>query len=59
MNEIELFRRIVQIEYEITKAVRNGHRPFIGDKYQEQRSELNILRCLYFGEDSKFCKKRK
>lgn len=40
-------------------SINKGHRPSIGDQYNDLRVEVNILRCLYFGNDSKFCKKTK
>lgn len=57
MDENQILKRIVECEYTMFLAIRNGHKPVIGDKYQSMRTELNILRCLYYGEDSKFCRK--
>jgi hypothetical protein len=57
LNEIQ--KRITDIEYELFKSVREGHRPHIGDQYNDLRVEVNILRCMYFGYDSKFCNKTK
>ena len=34
------------------KARNNGHKPNDGDKFQPLRIENEILRCMYFGEDS-------
>ena len=56
-NEIE--KKITDIEYELFISIRQGHRPSIGDQYHNLRVEVNILRCMYFGYDSKFCKKTK
>ena len=53
----DLISRIIDLEYEITSAIINGHRPSIGDKFQEKRNELNTLRCVVFGYESNFCKK--
>jgi len=36
--------RIIQIELEITNAVREGHKPFFGDKFKEKREEAIQLR---------------
>lgn len=52
-------RRIVEIEYEMFLAVRNGHKPSGSDHFKEKREELKILRCMYFGLESKFCKIKK
>ena len=49
--------RIVEIEMIIQKAVWEGHRCSINDKYQPLRIERDILRCIYFGSESNFCKK--
>jgi hypothetical protein len=57
LNEIQ--KRITDIEYELFKSVREGHRPHIGDQYNDLRVEVNILRCMHFGYDSKFCNKTK
>lgn len=53
----ELKSRIIELEHEITSAIINGHRPYVGDVYQEKRIELNTLRCLVFGYESEYCKK--
>jgi len=36
--------RIVQIEWEITTAIREGHKSFYGDKFKEKREEAIRLR---------------
>jgi hypothetical protein len=59
MTLTEIEKRITDIEYELFKSVREGHRPHIGDQYNDLRVEVNILRCMYFGYDSKFCNKTK
>jgi hypothetical protein len=51
--------RIVEIEYELFLSIRNGHRPSNDDCYKNKRTELEFLRCLYFGIESKFCKIKK
>jgi len=53
----DLISKIIKLEYEITTAIIDGHKPSINDKFQEMRSELNTLRCLVFGYESNFCKK--
>jgi len=57
LNEIQ--KKITDIEYELFMSIRQGHRPSIGDQYHNLRVEVNILRCMYFGYDSEFCKKTK
>jgi hypothetical protein len=52
-------QRIVEIEYELFLAIRNGHRPSYDDCYRNKRTELDFLRCLHFGIESKFCKIKK
>ena len=37
------------------KAHNSGHRPNDADEFQPLRIENEILRCLYFGEDSPHC----
>jgi hypothetical protein len=36
--------RIIQIEMEITEAIRNGHKAFWGDQFREKRNEMLQLR---------------
>ena len=57
MQQKEMTGRIVEIEMIIQKAVWEGHRCSINDKYQPLRIERDILRCIYFGSESNFCKK--
>lgn len=59
MNEIEITNRIVEIEYELFLSIRQGHKPSHNDCYKEKRLELEILRCHYYGLNSKFCKIKK
>ena len=56
LNEIN--KRIIAGEYILTEVVRNGHKPFFGDEYEKIRTEVGVLRCLYFGEDSPYCNSR-
>ena len=58
MTQNEIMKRIIQGEFELTQVVRNGHRPYFGDEYETIRTEVGVLRCLYFGENSKFCNPR-
>jgi len=59
MDKNQLMKKIVDGEYTLFLAIRNGHKTYIGDKYQEIRTEIELCRCLYYGEDSKFCKKNR
>lgn len=54
----DLISRIIDLEYEITSAIINGHKPSVDDIFQEKRNELNTLRCVIFGYESQFCKKK-
>jgi hypothetical protein len=58
MTQNEIMKRIIQGEFKLTQVVRNGHRPYYGDEYETIRTEVGVLRCLYFGENSKFCNPR-
>lgn len=53
----EIISRIVELEYEITSAIIQGHKSSIDDKFQSLRIELNTLRCIIFGYGSEYCKK--
>ena len=53
----DLITRIIELEYQITISIIQGHRPYIGDKFQSYRNELETLRCIVFGQKSTFCKK--
>lgn len=59
MSKNEMSGRIVEIEFEIFQAIRNGHRPHENDQFKEKRKEVEFLRCLYYGLESKFCKIKK
>ena len=56
MDRNEMSKRIVDGEWFLTKKVMEGHKPYYGDQYEHIRTEVDILRCLYFGNDSPFCK---
>jgi hypothetical protein len=58
MTQNEILKRIIKGEFELTEVVRKGHRPYYGDEYETIRTEVGVLRCLYFGENSKFCNPR-
>ena len=55
----DISSRIVEIEWELTQAVRNGHKASDKDEYSHLRMEVDMLRCIYFGLDSPHCKLKK
>jgi len=59
MTKSEMSGRIVEIEYEMFMAIRNGHKPHNNDQFRNKRKEMDFLRCMYYGLDSKFCKIKK
>jgi hypothetical protein len=59
MIEQQMVKRIVELEYEMTLAIRNGHKACMTDKFQYKRQEVDMLRCIYFGLDSPHCKIKK
>ena len=44
MTDIEKSALISKLDYEITKAVLNGHKSVMGDKFQEHRDTILKLR---------------
>lgn len=57
MSEQDVLKRIVDIEYKLFQTIRDGHKPCGGDQYHDLRVEVSLLRCLYYGIESNFCKK--
>jgi hypothetical protein len=57
MNKNKISGRIVEIELLLQQAVWNGHKSAMNDQYQHLRIERDILRCVYFGNESTHCKK--
>lgn len=55
----QVMSRIINLEYEMTHAIIQGHQSSADDKFKNHREELNLLRCLYFGYKSNYCKFRK
>ena len=55
MNKSEMISKIIKNEMKIMNARNNGHKPNDADEFQPLRIENEILRCLYFGEDSPHC----
>ena len=48
MTDNEKKALITKLDYEMTKAVLNGHRPYYGDKFQEHRDIILKLRIELF-----------
>lgn len=57
MNKNKISGRIVEIELLLQQAVWNGHKSARNDQYQHLRIERDILRCVYFGNESTHCRK--
>ena len=57
MKKKDMSSRIIEIEMTIMKAMSKGHKPSTGDQFQPMRIEQEILRCMYFGEDSPHCRR--
>jgi UDP-galactopyranose mutase len=53
----QIMSKIIELELELTRAIINGHRCTADDRFEGHRKELSILRCLYYGKESIFCKK--
>jgi hypothetical protein len=56
MEKEKIISRIIEIETILVNSLFEGHKPIGNDKYQPLRIEVRLLRCLYFGEDSPYCK---
>lgn len=44
MTDVEKSALISKLDYEITKAILNGHKSVVGDKFQEHRDTILKLR---------------
>ena len=55
----QIMSKIIKLELELTRAIINGHKCTGDDIFKEHRDELSVLRCLYYGYNSKFCKIKK
>lgn len=44
MTDVEKSALISKLDYEMTKAVLNGYKPYHGDKFQEHRDTILKLR---------------
>lgn len=58
MTKQEMNSKIIENEKIIRDALNRGHRPTTGDQYQPLRIENEILRCMYYGEDSPHCRRQ-
>ncbi len=56
---VQIMSRIIKLETEITSSIINGHNPSENDVFREKRNEITLLRCMYFGYRSKYCKIKK
>lgn len=56
MEKAEMLSEISETASKLINAIKEGHIPSDDDKFKEDRKRLILLRCLYFGEDSKYCK---
>ena len=54
----QILSKIIELDLIITRSIINGHNPSENDQYKEQREELNTLRCVYFGYETKYCNKK-
>lgn len=57
MEKSEMSSRIIQNEMIMLNALNNGHKPNTSDEFQPLRVENEILRCMYYGEDSPNCRR--
>lgn len=58
MTKSEMSTKIVENEMIMIRARNKGHKPNDADEFQPLRVENEILRCLYFGEDSPHCRRK-
>jgi hypothetical protein len=57
-SQNQILSKIIELDLIITRSIINGHNPSENDQYKEQREELNTLRCVYFGYETKYCNKK-
>jgi len=57
MDKNKISSKIVNNEMLMRDAITKGIMPSDNDEFQPLRVENEILRCLYFGEDSPYCKR--
>jgi len=53
-----MMSKIIKNETIIRKALSEGHKPHTSDEFQPLRIEIELLRCMYFGEDSPHCRRQ-
>ena len=53
-----MLSKILKGEYIMTTAVINGHKASDGDEFKDLRTEVEILRCIYFDYDPRYCKQK-
>lgn len=58
-DKTQIMSRIIELESENTKLIFEGHKSRVDDSFEPKRQELLLLRCLYFGYKSNFCKLKK
>jgi len=54
-----ILSRIIELELENTDLISKGHKAAENDSFQPKRTELTMLRCVYFGYNSKYCRIKK
>lgn len=55
----KILSRIIEIESENVRLIYEGHKSRVDDFFEPKRQELILLRCLYFGYGSNYCKIKK
>jgi hypothetical protein len=50
-QEYKILSAIIEMECEMTLAVSEGHKPVIGDMFQEYRNQLERLRSILFNTE--------
>lgn len=58
LTKQEMSAKIIRNELALRKAITEGKRPHTGDELQPLRIENEILRCMYYGEDSPYCRRQ-
>lgn len=58
MDSKEITKRIVEGEMKLFHFIKQGGKPYYGDEMEPVRTEVEVLRCLYYGKDSKHCNPR-
>lgn len=58
-EKTQIMSRIIELELENIDMISKGHKPSRDDVFEPKRQEIELLRCLYFGYKSNFCKLKK